>query len=120
MKIAIATESGQVAQHFGHCSQYTLVELEDGRVTAKEVIENPGHQPGFLPGYLARYGVSCIIAGGMGQRAQQLFAEQGIETVVGVTGTVEKVIDDFLSESLQAGESLCDHRHGEHHCSEEH
>ena len=34
----------------------------------------------------------CIIAGGMGQRAQELFAAQDIESVVGVTGSVEQVI----------------------------
>ncbi len=65
---------------------YTLVELEDNRVIKKELIENPGHRPGFLPGFLARHGISCIIAGGMGLRAQELFAEQGIEPIVGVTG----------------------------------
>jgi predicted Fe-Mo cluster-binding NifX family protein len=119
MKIAIATDNGYVAQHFGHCAAYTLVELEDNRVVSKELIENPGHQPGFLPGFLARYGVSCIIAGGMGQRAQDLFAAQDIESVVGVTGSVEQVIADYISGSLQTGESLCDHRHGEHRCSEE-
>lgn len=120
MKIAIATDNGHVAQHFGHCAAYTLVELEDNRVIKKELIENPGHRPGFLPGFLARYGVSCIIAGGMGRRAQELFAEQGIESVVGVTGSVEQVIADYLSGNLQPGESLCNHRHGEHRCSEEH
>lgn len=118
MKIAIATEGEHVAQHFGHCAEYTLIELEGNRVTGKEVIANPGHQPGFLPGYLARYGVSCIIAGGMGQRAQQLFAGQGIETVIGVTGTVEKVIADCQAGKLQSGESLCDHSYG--NCSKEH
>ena len=34
MKIAIATDNGYVAQHFGHCAAYTLVELEDNRVVS--------------------------------------------------------------------------------------
>ncbi|NLA12416.1 MAG: dinitrogenase iron-molybdenum cofactor [Firmicutes bacterium] len=116
MKIAIATDSGNVAQHFGRCPAYTLVEFADGEVVGKEVIDNPGHQPGFLPGFLAKYGVSCIIAGGMGWRAQDLFAAQNIKAVVGVTGPVEQVIDDYLSGNLQSGESLCNHEfRGEHH-----
>lgn len=116
MKIAIATDDGYVAQHFGHCATYTLVEVENNQVAGKVIIENPGHQPGFLPGFLARYGVCCIIAGGMGQRAQDLFVAQNIEPIVGVTGAVEQVIADYLSGALQSGESLCTHRQGEHHC----
>lgn len=119
MKIAIATEGDHVAQHFGHCAEYTLVVLEENRLISREVIANPGHQPGFLPGFLAQHGVSCIIAGGMGQRAQQLFTEQGIGTVVGVTGTIEQVISDYLAGKLEAGESLCDHGHRQYRCSED-
>ncbi|NLA27387.1 MAG: dinitrogenase iron-molybdenum cofactor [Firmicutes bacterium] len=119
MKIAIATDNGYVAQHFGHCATYTLFELEDNRVIGKEIIDNPGHQPGFLPGFLAQFGVSCIIAGGMGQRAQQLFAGQGIDTVVGVTGPVDQVISAYLDGNLQSGESLCDHKYRQNNCSKE-
>ncbi|NLZ28747.1 MAG: dinitrogenase iron-molybdenum cofactor [Firmicutes bacterium] len=117
MKIAIATENGFVAQHFGHCSTYTLFEIADQKIIGKEVVDNPGHQPGFLPGFLAQYGVSCIIAGGMGQRAINLFEEQNIEAIVGVAGVVEEVIADYLSGNLKAGESFCDHgRGGGGHC----
>ena len=115
MKIAIATDSGNVAQHFGRCPAYTLVEIKDGGIIGKELIDNPGHQPGFLPGYLAERGVTCIIAGGMGWRAQELFAAQKIESIVGVTGPVEKVIGDYLSGNLQSGESLCNHDYREEH-----
>jgi predicted Fe-Mo cluster-binding NifX family protein len=51
-----------------------------------------------------------IIAGGMGQRAQQLFAQQGIQVVVGApVETPEKLIADYFAGTLQAGENLCDH-----------
>lgn len=73
MRIAVATENGQVAQHFGRCPEYTLLDVESGQIRSKVVIPNPGHQPGFLPPYLAEKGVSCIIAGGMGPSAQDLF-----------------------------------------------
>jgi predicted Fe-Mo cluster-binding NifX family protein len=49
----------------------------------KEVIPSPGHQPGFLPAWLAEEEVSIVIAGGMGSRAQTLFNENRIEVVVG-------------------------------------
>lgn len=112
MKIAVATEGAMVAEHFGHCTEYTIAEIENSKLTGKEVIPNPGHQPGFLPPYLAGLGVSWVIAGGMGARAQSLFSEVGVKTMVGVTGLVSQVIDDFMGNRLVSGESLCDHGPG--------
>jgi predicted Fe-Mo cluster-binding NifX family protein len=109
VKIAVATENNAVAPHFGHCPEYTLVEVNDGKVLEQKVIPNPGHEPGFLPGYLASLGVNCIIAGGMGGRAQGLFAEENIQTFVGISGPVQQVIDNYLSGSLKSGVSMCDH-----------
>jgi predicted Fe-Mo cluster-binding NifX family protein len=109
VKIAVATENNAVAPHFGHCPQYTLVEVDGGKILEQKVIPNPGHEPGFLPGYLASLGVSCIIAGGMGGRAQDLFAAEKIETFVGISGTVQQVIADYLSGDLKSGVSMCDH-----------
>lgn len=115
MKIAVATDGPVVAAHFGRCPEYTIATVNDGKVVDKVVIPNPGHEPGLLPGYLARLGVSCIIAGGMGPRAQGLFTENNIETITGVSGYVNEVVDSFLAGSLEAGESLCEHGDGEHH-----
>ncbi len=110
MRIAIATDGNDVAAHFGRCPEYTLVDLEGNRVRSKVVVANPGHQPGYLPAYLHQLGVECVIAGGMGPRAQQMFADRGIDTVVGVTGTVEEVLARWLKGDLSGGPSLCHHR----------
>lgn len=109
MKVAVSTESGQVAAHFGRCPEYTLADVEHGTVSRTETITNPGHEPGFLPRFLAGYGVQAIICGGMGPRAQTLFAEQGIDTLIGVTGPVAGVLEQFAAGTLVAGESTCDH-----------
>lgn len=111
MKIAVATDAGHVSAHFGRCPTYTLFDITDGRVLSREEIPNPGHQPGFLPRYLTSMGVEVIIAGGMGPRAQGLFAEQNIQTLTGVQGPVDEVIDKFLRRELEAGRDLCDHEH---------
>ncbi|NLJ57134.1 MAG: dinitrogenase iron-molybdenum cofactor [Firmicutes bacterium] len=111
-KIALATDGTDVAQHFGRCPAYTLVDIKDGKAENLTMIPNPGHQPGFLPRFLAEKGVKCIISGGMGPRAQNLFEEQGIHTVVGVTGPVAAAIDSYLAGSLAGGDSLCEHGHG--------
>jgi len=109
MKIALATDGAVISPHFGHCSEFTVVTVENGRTLGTERVANPEHQPGFLPEYLSGLGVSCIIAGGMGPRAQELFAAKGIQTVVGASGSVTKVLGDYLAGSLEVGESSCDH-----------
>ena len=114
MRIAVSTEGSEVSAHFGRCSQFTLFDVEDGKVTGKEIVENPGHQPGFLPRFLSEMGVTHIIAGGMGPRAQGFFSQYQIETIVGATGPVEKVIQDFLAKSLVVGEDQCDHDQSGH------
>jgi predicted Fe-Mo cluster-binding NifX family protein len=108
-RTAISTDGDQVAAHFGRCQAYTIIEIADGSVRSRQVLANPGHEPGFLPGYLAERGVTCIVAGGMGPRAQTLFGQHGIETIVGVTGGIEETIQALLRGELQSGESTCHH-----------
>jgi predicted Fe-Mo cluster-binding NifX family protein len=98
--------------HFGHCERFALIDLDqtEKRVIAREDIEAPPHQPGLLPSWLAERGANLIIASGMGQRAQGLFAEQGIRVVVGAPPeTPEKLVSDYLAGMLRVGENTCDH-----------
>lgn len=112
MKIAISTDQGQVSAHFGRCPSYTILEINEGRIQKQEEIPNPGHQPGFLPQYLHDMGVECIVAGGMGPRAQALFAQKNIETIIGVQGPIDDVIQKIITQELESGEDLCDHGRG--------
>lgn len=112
MKIAIPLAGGKLAMHFGHCEQFALIDVEpsEKKTIKREDVTPPPHEPGLLPLWLAERGVSMIIAGGMGQRAQSLFAEQGIQVAVGVPAeTPEKLVGDYLAGTLQTGENLCDH-----------
>lgn len=115
MKIAISTDTGSVSAHFGRCPSYTIINIEDGKITKREEIPNPGHEPGFLPQFLAEKGVSTIIAGGMGPRAQSLFAQKNIATITGIQGSVDEVIDKCLKNELKPGEDLCGHKQEEVH-----
>ncbi|RJQ27842.1 MAG: dinitrogenase iron-molybdenum cofactor [Peptococcaceae bacterium] len=126
MKIAVATDGNEVSSHFGHCPEFTIAEIRDGKLVSKEVAASPGHVPGFLPKHMAALGVGCVIAGGMGPRAQELLEEAGIKAVVGVSGPVDRAIEDFIAGRLVGGESSCSHGkdghsvHGEcgHGCHE--
>lgn len=123
MRIAISTEGNGVSPHFGRCSEFTIVDIEDGTLKGKEVLENPGHEPGKLPRFLRDHNVDRIVAGGMGRRAQMFFEEMGISWIIGVTGTVENTIQSLIDGTLEAGESLCTssgegdgHGSGDHEC----
>jgi predicted Fe-Mo cluster-binding NifX family protein len=83
------------------------VDLEGKIVKTREVIDNPGHQPGFIPRFLHDRGVRCIITGGMGPRAVQLFNELGMEAIAGIEGKVADTIDKFVQGALVGGNSLC-------------
>jgi len=107
MKIAISTDGDSVSAHFGRCPCFTIVEVENDKVIGREIVDNPGHHPGFLPQFLNKKGVSAIVAGGMGQRAVDLFAEVEIEVVVGVNGKIDEVVEKLQNGTLEGGESLC-------------
>jgi len=112
MKIAIPLAQGTLAMHFGHCEQFALVDAdEETKVVGHvEIVAAPAHQPGLLPSWLADRGVQVVIAGGMGRRAQQLFAQDGLEVVVGAPSeTPERVVADYLAGRLVTGENVCDH-----------
>jgi len=108
MKVAISTDSDRVALHFGRCPQYTIVDIEDGKVKNTEVIDNPGHAPGFIPRFLKDLGVTCVICGGIGQKAIDNFNNYGIKVISGVIGNVKDIIKQFIDGSLKGGASLCE------------
>jgi len=112
MKIAIPTAGGRLAAHFGHCEQFALVEADEATktVTGTTYLAPPGHEPGVLPRWLHEQGASVIIAGGMGQRAQGLFSQNGITVVVGAAGgSPEELASAYLAGTLEVGQNACDH-----------
>ncbi|MCX5810134.1 MAG: iron-sulfur cluster carrier protein MrpORP, partial [Proteobacteria bacterium] len=79
MKFAVPTNEGKLCAHFGHCEAFALIDAnKDGTIVNETYVTPPPHEPGLLPPWLSQQGVNCIIAGGMGSRAQQLFAQQGV------------------------------------------
>jgi ATP-binding protein involved in chromosome partitioning len=112
MRIAVPVSGGQLCQHFGHCEMFALLDVdqEAGSIVASEQVTAPDHEPGLLPRWLAERGVNVILAGGMGGRAQALFAEKGIEVVVGAPSDApEVVVNAYLSGTLVTGQNVCDH-----------
>jgi len=112
MKIAIPLAAGKLSLHFGHCEEFALVEVDDQNknITQTTTAQPPGHQPGVLPRWLHEQGATVIIAGGMGLRAQQLFAENNINVVLGAAAaSPEQLANAYIKGDLQTGDNICDH-----------
>ena len=112
MKIAIPIADGRLCAHFGHCEEFAIIEAdEQGKeIVSKSMHKPPLHEPGVLPRWLHELGADVIIAGGMGQRAQQLFTQSGITVVVGAPAEPpEQLASTYLGGTLQAGKNICDH-----------
>ena len=115
MRVAISTDGNNVAQHFGRCPSYTIVDIDDNKVVGTQVVDNPGHTPGAIPQMMNELGVDVMIAGGMGARAINFFQEYGIQTIVGIQGDIDDVIEQLLAGKLEGGESLCSPGAGKGH-----
>jgi predicted Fe-Mo cluster-binding NifX family protein len=109
-KIAVPTSDGKLDGHFGHCKQFAMVNVENKEIKELSYLDAPPHQPGLLPPWLAERGATDIIAGGMGQRAIDLFNERGVNVFVGAPAlTPEELVNGFLNETLSFSANYCDH-----------
>ncbi len=112
MKIAIPITNGSLSAHFGHCESFALIEVdtETKEIKNTEMLTPPAHEPGVLPAWLHQQGADMIIAGGMGQRAIALFAQNGIDVICGApVARPDEIVSSYLSGGLQTGSNLCDH-----------
>lgn len=112
MKVAIPLAGEKLSMHFGHCESFAFIEAdtENKKVLNRETITAPPHEPGLLPAWIAEHGASLVIAGGMGQRAQQLFRNNGIEVLVGAPAwSPERLVASWLEGELVTGSNVCDH-----------
>lgn len=112
MRIAIPLAEGKLSLHFGHCEKFAILDIDDvtKAITSREDLTPPPHEPGVLPKWLGENNVNVIIAGGIGQRAQGLFVQNGIEVVVGASqDSPENLANAYLKNELEVGDNVCDH-----------
>jgi predicted Fe-Mo cluster-binding NifX family protein len=112
MRIAVPLAQGKLSLHFGHCEQFAIIDVDSGskNILSQELVEPPPHEPGVLPKWLSGLHVELIIAGGMGQRAQQLFAQNNIKVVIGASDqSPEELVSAYLENTLETGDNICDH-----------
>ena len=118
MKIAIPVENGRLNSHFGGCRHFALIEVDQNTKTVlrSETLPAPEHQPGAFPRWLREQNVQVVIAGGIGQRALAIFAQNGIQVLAGQPDApVEVLAAAYLEGRLvQTPEGCAHHDHHEH------
>jgi predicted Fe-Mo cluster-binding NifX family protein len=119
MKIAVPIENGLLSSHFGHASQFAIIDIEDGKIAKSQFLIPPPHEPGSLPRWLHELGVTHIICGGIGARAIEYIKAAGIQVIAGVSGTdPARLVEDILANRLKGvSSSTCPgHRERGHQC----
>lgn len=108
--LVVPVSDGKLSSHFGHCKQFAFIEIQNGKIAIKEMLTPPAHEPGVLPQWLNEQGADIVIAAGMGEKAQQLLTEKGIEVIIGAPmDSPESLINLYLSGALATGANICDH-----------
>ena len=108
--LVVPVSGGKLSAHFGHCEQFAFIETQNGKIIETEMRNPPGHEPGVLPRWLYEQGADVAIVGGMGESAQQLLREKGIEVIIGAPmDSPESLANQYLSNTLVAGANVCDH-----------
>ncbi|MBN2669556.1 MAG: ATPase [Bacteroidales bacterium] len=117
-KIAIPTLNGHLSAHFGGSEYFSIFDINESSITSEALLPTPEHTPGAYPKYLADHGVTDVILGGVGQRAVEIFNENGINVYTGAPAINPKdLVLQFIAGTLIVGENSCDsdHDHDHHH-----
>ena len=112
MKIALPVANSKLCMHFGHCEVFRVFEVNENtkQILSEQDLTPPPHEPGLLPKWIKDQGVSLVLAGGMGQRAQNIFTSQNINVLTGIEDLDPKsVVLSYLNDNLKTGTNACDH-----------
>ena len=124
MKIAIPSNDQQtISGHFGRTAGFVIIYIEDGKVINKEYKKNnftehaqgQHHQENHQHGgnhshdgiFEALGDCKIVIAGGMGQRLYNDFAQKRIQIFVTKEKNIDKAIDLFIENNLDNNSDKC-------------
>jgi predicted Fe-Mo cluster-binding NifX family protein len=134
MKIAVPTNDGNtLSEHFGRSDAFLVFEIENGRITGRDLRPNNGchphdhdsnqsghtcnhdSQPAHSHAGIVAAISDCevVLCGGMGPRAADALRQSGISPVfVNGSGIAEQIVQAYADGTLQpaaASSCHCDH-----------
>lgn len=118
MKLAVAYENGMVFQHFGKSEHFLMLEIEQGKIVSRSLLNANGQGHGALVALLANAGVDILVCGGLGQGARNALMQAEITVISGAKGNADVAVENFLNGRLQDDpEGQCNHHSKDHDCS---
>ncbi len=123
MKLALPlTASDEFSVHYGAAAKFAVYDVDPPKqvVRRRLIVVPQDAEPCAWPTLLRAAGVDLVLVGGMGAGARAHMDEHGLKVLFGVPmASPESIIDDWMSESLEAGVNSCDGEgHGAHHHGE--
>lgn len=116
MRIAATYENNEIFQHFGHCGQFKLYDIESNKVAQSTLVDTNGSGHGALVEFLKRHGVEALICGGIGGGAKTALTQAGIKLYGNVSGNADQAVEALLRGKLSFDSSAtCSHHDDEHH-----
>jgi predicted Fe-Mo cluster-binding NifX family protein len=122
MKIAVPLrDDGRVDEHFGHCKEFRVFQFDDGKALVEESVIPSADGCGCksdIASVLAKSGVSCLVAGNMGEGAVRVLGAHGISVVRGASGDARSAAEAFAKGALaDSGVGCAAHSEPGHECS---
>ena len=108
MKIAIPSFDGKgldsdISAHFGRCTHFVIVTLDDKTISNTEVIENIEEGPHSCASpvnLLKNIEVDLVLLSNIGPRPLEIMQSQGIDVLCGAFGKVKDALEDYLEGAL--------------------
>jgi predicted Fe-Mo cluster-binding NifX family protein len=117
LKIAVPSrENGFVDEHFGHCKEFRVFRFDDRKALVEESVIPSADGCGCksdIASVLAKAGVSCLVAGNMGEGAVRILSAQGIAVVRGASGDAKAAAEAFANGTLADSGIGCASGHGD-------
>ncbi len=103
MKVAAPTSNGMIDPHFGHCTEFTIYSITDGKeIAGEEKLVPPdgcGCKTNIIP-ELAKKGVTVMLAGNMGGGAVAMLNQFGMEVYRGLSGSSRNAVEAWLDGNV--------------------
>lgn len=100
MKVALATWNGRISPVFDVARQLLLLDVTDGRVTARREETLPGDEMQVQASQLAMLGTQVLICGAISHSMASILAGKGIRVIPFTAGTVDEVLAALLAGEL--------------------